>query len=154
MALDMHATARRANVAALDHVNIVTEDVEACRRFYVDVLGFEEGFRPPFDTPGLWLYLGEVPALHIVEVREAAPRNSGSIDHIAFRARNFDEFAARLEAHGIVYEDCAVPAMALHQIFCHDPHGIKIELNFEGRERPWATLEAERAAMRAAESAS
>jgi uncharacterized protein YwbE len=23
----------------------------------------------------------------------------------------------------------------------HDPHGIKVEFNFEGQDRPWSTLE-------------
>ena len=41
MALNMR-TGRLADIASLDHVNILTADVEACRRFYVDALGFEE----------------------------------------------------------------------------------------------------------------
>ena len=33
--------------------------------------------------------------------------------------------------------------MDLHQLFCFDPHGIKVEFNFEGQDRPWKTLEKE-----------
>lgn len=40
----------------LAHFSVRTTDVEASKRFYVDVLGFQEGFRPPFRFPGLWLY--------------------------------------------------------------------------------------------------
>ena len=141
-------TGKLADVAGLDHVNIRSGDLDACRRFYVDALGFEEGFRPPFNSRGIWLYLDGAPVIHVLEVNEAMPRNSGSIDHIAFRAHNFDKFTARLEANGIDYEDRAVPGMDLHQLFCFDPHGIKVEFNFEGQDRPWTTLEKEREATK------
>ncbi len=152
MAFDMR-TGKLADVASLDHVNIVTDDVAACRRFYVDALGFEEGFRPAFDTPGIWLYVGGEPVVHIVQVDKMPPKNSGSIDHIAFRAHNFEKFTARLDANGIAYEDREVPGMDLHQLFCYDPHGIKVEFNFQGQDRPWVTLEKEHQAMRAAAEA-
>ena len=42
MALDMK-TGKLADIASLDHVNILTPDVNQCRKFYVDTLGFEEG---------------------------------------------------------------------------------------------------------------
>lgn len=142
MALNMR-TGKLADISRLDHVNILTNDVDACRRFYVDALGFEEGYRPPFDFPGLWLYLDGAPVIHIIEVAKPLPGNSGNIDHIAFRAHNFDKFAAMLGAKGIAYEDRAVPGMEVHQIFCFDPHGIKVEFNFEGQDRPWATIEKE-----------
>lgn len=152
MALNMR-TGKLADIASLDHVNILTDDVAACRKFYIDALGFEEGFRPAFDVPGIWLYLEGAPVVHIIQVDKAPPKNSGSIDHIAFRAHNFDKFTARLTANGIDYEDREIPGMDLHQLFCYDPHGIKVEFNFEGQDRPWATVEKEHKAMRAAAKA-
>lgn len=142
MALNMR-TGKLADIAALDHVNILTDDVDACRRFYVDALGFEDGYRPAFDVPGLWLYLDGAPVVHIIEVKESLPKNSGSIDHIAFRAHNFDKFTANLRSNGIEFEDREIPGMDLHQLFCYDPHGIKVEFNFEGQDRPWSTIEKE-----------
>ena len=152
MAIDLR-TGKLADVATLDHVNIRTDDLEACRRFYVDALGFEEGMRPDFDSRGMWLYLGNAPVVHVVEVSEGLPGNSGSIHHIAFRAHNYDRFTARLAANGIEYTDRAVPGMDLHQVFCHDPHGIMVEFNFEGQDRPWATIAREHEAMQASAAA-
>lgn len=43
-------------IGKLDHFSIRTLDIEASRRFYTEVMGFKEGFRPPFKFPGLWLY--------------------------------------------------------------------------------------------------
>ena len=142
MAINMR-TGKLDEIATLDHVNIRTNDLDACRRFYVDALGFEEGYRPEFGVPGLWLYIGGAPVIHIFEVDETLPKNSGTIDHIAFRAHNFEKFTARLRSHGIEYEDLEIPGMELHQLFCFDPHGIKVEFNFEGQDRPWATIEKE-----------
>ena len=105
MALNMK-TGALADIDSLDHINILTKDVDKCRKFYVDGLGFEEGFRPKFDIPGLWLYLGYSPVIHIIEIVEALPNvlSSGCIDHIAFRAHNFDKFTARLNKHDIKWE--------------------------------------------------
>ena len=155
MALNMQ-TGKLADIASLDHINILTNDVDACRRFYVGGLGFEEGWRPEFPEPGLWLYLGYSPAIHIIETKAPVPahsgkigdgasvfgpKDSGAVDHIAFRAHNFEKFTARLDAHGIEWQDRAIPGMDLHQLFCYDPHGIKVEFNFEGQDRPWKTLQ-------------
>ena len=148
MALD-RKTGKLADIASLDHVNISTNDVNACRRFYVRGLGFAEGFRPPSDpTPGLWLYIGNSPVIHIVQVDKPLPKNSGAIDHVAFRAHDFEKFTARLDAHDIKWDDREIPGIDLHQLVCFDPHGIKVEINFEGRDRPWKTLERVRRDLR------
>ena len=142
MVLNMK-TGKLSNIASLDHVNILTKNIDKCRKFYVEGLGFEEGFRPLLDIPGLWLYLGDKPVIHIIEIAKPLPNvlSSGSIDHIAFRAHNFDKFIQRLDKHKIKWEDREIVGMDLHQLFCHDPHGIKVEFNFEGQDRPWSTLE-------------
>lgn len=141
MVLDMK-TGKVVDIASLDHVNISTNDLDACRRFYIQGLGFVDGFRPSADpTPGLWLYIGATAALHIVQVDKPLPKNSGAIDHIAFRAHDFEKLTARLDANDIKWDDREIPGIDLHQVICFDPHGIKVEINFVGRDRPWKTLE-------------
>ena len=53
----------------LDHFNIAAPWalLETVRNFYVDVLGFEEGPRPPFDRRGYWLYSDGKPLIHLIE---------------------------------------------------------------------------------------
>jgi hypothetical protein len=46
-------------VTRLAHYSIRTADLEQSRQFYTRIPGFREGFRPPFDFPGIWLYLGD-----------------------------------------------------------------------------------------------
>jgi|TARA_R110000765_G_scaffold47390_2_gene97358 catechol 2,3-dioxygenase-like lactoylglutathione lyase family enzyme len=122
------------NIAALDHINILTNDVEKCRNFYVDGLGFEEGFRPPMDIPGIWLYLAAHPVVHIIEMEETLSNTTGNIDHIAFRAYNFNTFTKNLNDKGIEWSDREIPSMDIRQLFVHDPHGVKIEFNFSTKE--------------------
>ena len=61
-------------VGMVDHFNIVISpsQVEDTLRFYKDVLGLKEGFRPTFGRPGWWLYAGDHPVLHI-SLKEIAP---------------------------------------------------------------------------------
>jgi len=51
---------------ALHHVTVKTDDLDATRDFYSEVLGLEVGFRPDLDFPGYWLYCGPVPVVHLV----------------------------------------------------------------------------------------
>ena len=141
-------------VGKLDHYSIRTLDVEASRRFYTEVMGFEVGFRPPFDFPGLWLYNGApYPAscgvVHIVGVDPDNPQGlkaylgdrelgsldgTGTVDHLAFVATGLADMRARLKCHGIEYRERTVPSLGLHQVFLEDPSSVTIELNYPAAE--------------------
>jgi extradiol dioxygenase family protein len=63
-------------LSALHHITVQTDDLEATRDFYRDVLGLKVGFRPDLDFPGYWLYCRDVPVVHLVPrvTRSAAVR--------------------------------------------------------------------------------
>ena len=141
-------------IGKLDHYSIRTLDLEASRRFYTDVMGFEVGYRPEFKFPGLWLYNGvsypeTTGVVHIIGVDPNSPeglkeylgdRNvaslngTGSVDHMAFRATGVAEMRQRLQQVGIAYRERTVPSLDLHQVFFEDPSGVTIELNYPGSE--------------------
>lgn len=120
-------------VHAVHHVNlrIAPHEIRALRDFYCDVLGLEEGWRPPFASKGYWLYAGGVPIVHLVEtgVGETRPRG-GAIDHVSFKCTNLDETTAQLQRHGIKYSVTHVPVTGDTQLFLHDPVGTGVELTF------------------------
>ena len=129
----------------LNHVLVMTRDLEATRDFYVDVLGLEDGYRPPFAFDGHWIYLGDRAVIHVAELRDyleerdlardgSADAATGSIDHIAFEATGLKDMIATLEQRGIAARHRKVPHLDLHQVFVHDPNGIRIELNYPARE--------------------
>lgn len=126
----------------LEHFLVLTEDIDATRDFYCRALGMRAGFRPPLGFPGHWVYLGDIPCIHIAEWRtytahsqeQGIPVSSraagtGPVDHIAFNAQDYDEVVGRLEKHGVQAERNEPPGAALRQLFLRDPNGVKIEIN-------------------------
>ena len=126
----------------LEHYLVLTDDLDGTRDFYRDALGLREGARPPLGFPGYWLYLGEVPCIHIAEwntyrahsiaagISVSAPApGTGALDHIAFNAADLGSVKTRLLAHRIAYAVNEVPAAGLTQLFLMDPNGVKIEIN-------------------------
>ena len=116
-------------ITGLDHANIYTADLPATRGFYVDILGLEEGFRPKVSVPGLWLYSGPNPILHVVEASEARTPK-GAIDHISFAVVDFDAVLGRLDEAGVAYRAIDIPDDLGRQAFVKDPNGVTIELTW------------------------
>ncbi|MDI3381212.1 VOC family protein [Xenophilus aerolatus] len=148
-------------VRKLAHYSVRTADLDASRRFYVDILGFRVGYRPPLDFPGLWLYQGgddaDYGVVHLIGTggegsgladylgeRGTPDAGTGALDHLAFMASGVDEFRDRLARAGVAYRDRTLPGLGLRQLFFVDPSGLTIELNFpavEARKVPAPTQE-------------
>ncbi|KAH0445339.1 VOC family protein [Paraburkholderia fungorum] len=120
----------------LDHATIVTADLDAARRFFVDVVGLTQGARPPFSIDGYWLYANGRPLIHLIDATVAAQvgRVAPRIDHIAFRLESADEWQAllqRLHATDTPYQLAEVPQMgpqqAELQLFVALAPGVVIE---------------------------
>jgi len=119
----------------LNHVLVLARDLETTRAFYENVLGLAVGPRPPFKFPGYWLYLGDRAVVHLADKSsDPGTADTGPIDHIAFEATGLEDMVARLEARAIPVRHRKVPDLGLHQIFVHDPNGVKIELNYPAAE--------------------
>jgi catechol 2,3-dioxygenase-like lactoylglutathione lyase family enzyme len=124
----------------LDHVNIITEDLDGTARFYQEVFGLERRNAPPPMLPDLaqWMHDGNGKAIfHLNSVdfprtypREVAPGPTGSIHHVALNCSGYDEMIARLSSRGLEHHCNTVAAISLRQIFAMDPNGVLLELNF------------------------
>jgi len=121
----------------LDHVTLVTPDLEGTCRFFRDIVGLEDGARPPFRVDGHWLYANGRPVIHLVDATEPARLPGGSpalvaprIDHVAFRVASGVEWHAlveRLAAHRVPYQLAEVPASAEVQLFVALAPGVVVE---------------------------
>ncbi len=127
----------------IEHYLVLSDDIEATKSFYCDLLGFEEGFRPAMRFPGYWLYLGEVPCIHIADwssyenygddagmTVSRHAQGTGPVDHIAFAGSDYEDMVRRLDGGNVEYQTNEVAEIGLRQVFVHDPNGLKIELNF------------------------
>lgn len=140
-------------IRKLGHYSIRTGDLEASRRFYTEVLGLREGFRPPFRFPGIWLYLGgdeaDFGVVHIIGIDRDDPQGlqeylgdrdetsltgTGAVDHVAFLATGLADMRARLAARGAPFTGRTVPSLGLYQLFVTDPSGVTVELNYQHDE--------------------
>ena len=130
-------------VNALDHVNIITGDLDGTSRFYAELLDLERRDGPPPLTPetAQWLHDKDGrPILHINSLdcvrtfdREVRPgAETGAIHHVALNCSGYDEIVGRLDARGAEYRTNLVAAIGLRQVFTADPNNVLLELNFFG----------------------
>ena len=138
----------------LNHYSIRSADLDACRRFYTEVLGLAVGPRPEFPCPGLWMYEGDTTlwanaVVHIIGIDrndpkglqdylgdrdDAALKGTGVVDHVAFFATGLVPMRERLKGLGIDARERTVPSLGLQQLFLDDPNGVVIELNYPAAE--------------------
>lgn len=128
-------------VEALDHVNIITPDMDGTITFYTTLLQLEARDGPPPFTPQdvRWLYDKEGRA--IIHINRAGAfqafardisigKATGALHHVALRCSGFDPMVERIQAMGLNYHYNDVPAVSLRQIFVTDPNDVLLELNF------------------------
>jgi catechol 2,3-dioxygenase-like lactoylglutathione lyase family enzyme len=124
------------SVGQLDHYNVSTRNLKATVEFYENILGLQNGARPPFDFPGAWLYSEGHPVLHLNDIsqteRQQRP-DSGVIDHVAFGSRGFEAMKKHLAGKSVPFRVNEVPNSTRRQIFLRDPNNVEIELNFDTR---------------------
>jgi catechol 2,3-dioxygenase-like lactoylglutathione lyase family enzyme len=121
---------------AMNHFTILTDDVPRTVAFYGDLLGLDDGPRPPFDFPGAWLYAGGVPILHVIGGKVRDDLRAGVIDHMAFTAHGLGATVAQLRARGIDYDMRRLVGREQWQLFFFDPNGARVELDFAAEEPP------------------
>ena len=129
-------------VEGLDHVNIITADLEGTVRFYAELLALEPRDGPPPLTHenARWMYDDSGRAVvHINTLecpraydRAVDPGPTGALHHVALRCSGYEELRAALIARGLDHRVNLVAAIGLRQIFVLDPNQVLLELNFFG----------------------
>ena len=123
-------------VSGLQHVLVLTDDLDATTSFYCDVLGLEIGERPSLPFPGYWLYGNATACVHVADRAQydahaaelgLSPKAS-PVDHVAFTADGWEELLERLAAAGVEVTTNAVPGSGVRQLFFVDPSGARVEL--------------------------
>lgn len=122
-------------IVGMNHFTILAEDPQATLDFYCGLLGLTDGHRPDLGFPGAWLHAGGPQAvLHIVFGRPLPSQRAGVIDHMAFSASDLKAVKARFEARGVKFDLRRQAGAGTWQLFCFDPNGARVELDFDAAE--------------------
>lgn len=122
-------------IVGMNHFTVIAEQEQATLDFYVGLLGMTVGHRPDLGFPGAWLYAGGPQAvLHVYFDRPVPVQRAGVIDHMAFSASGLKAVKARFDECAIKYDLRQQAGAGTWQLFCHDPNGAKVELDFDAAE--------------------
>lgn len=116
----------------LDHVAIRTTRFPELLEFYTSILGLTAGPRPNFPFDGAWLYLGELPVVHLVAV--SSTENVASppvgLEHFAFLGEDESALRAKLAQAGVPYAERTLDEWGLAQLVFRDPDGNRLHVDF------------------------
>ncbi len=126
----------------LNHVTVISSDVEASKRFYCGVLGMEEVRLPPsFTHATTWFRKGNA-EIHLVALPDAsqqpgdppthveADRDVSRSRHLALAVRDLGEAERVLRERGVEVVLGPRPrGDGVDQMFCYDPDGHLVELH-------------------------
>lgn len=132
----------------INHVLVRTTHLKNMSQFLTQIVGLEEGFRPPFDFSGTWLYSNDKPLVHLVEINSdnngqsdylgqqssGAEIGLGAVDHIAFSGSNYPQLIKHLKQQKIKYFERTLPLTGEHQVFAEGPDGLRLEMLFKADE--------------------
>ncbi len=123
-------------ITGMNHFTVLSSDLDKSKRFYLAILGLQEGYRPPMNSEGAWLYATDQnhSILHIMAERPMPEQVSGVIDHMAFTASDLQSVINTLKQHNMTYKLNRMKELGTWQLFFHDPDGAKIELDFSASE--------------------
>jgi len=128
-------------VSAIDHVNVLTDDLDKTANFYADVLGLKRGesVGAAMGYKGAWMFDDAgFPIVHIglkTPERDYGPDHivgapTGALHHVAFRCSGFESAKERLAGLGLAFNAMERPEVTFRQITLKDPNNINLELNF------------------------
>lgn len=118
-------------IKKLDHVNLLTPNLEAMVAFYQHTLNLDVGWRPDFDIGGAWLYCQDHPIIHLVDQPDSAGKPAGRIEHFALTGGDRAQLFANLEQADIAYDIVDIPGADAESINFEDPDKNHIEVIFK-----------------------
>lgn len=121
----------RPSHAGLRHLALNARDLDAMKRFYVDVLGFAVEWEPDADNVYLSSGIDNL-ALHRVTSDGSRSGDGQSLDHLGLivrSAQDVDQWAAYLESRGVTID--AQPRThrdGARSCYFRDPDGNRVQL--------------------------
>ena len=128
-------------VSGIDHVNILTDNLDKTAQFYERLMGLTRTGNPAIAQgfKGAWMRDSHGNAIvHLVWKDPQMDRYEGyvpgestnAVHHVAFKCTGFDKTIVRLEEMDVPYRVNDLQHLGLRQVFVADPNAVNIELNF------------------------
>jgi len=114
---------RRPRTLGFAHMLLQVADIEASRRFYIDLLGFTERTAKPLADGRPF-----VPFHQGIALTTGGPGKPLQIDHMAFRVHDVQGLAARLRRANVRFFQELHDGIYGRTIYVADPDGNKVEL--------------------------
>ena len=113
-------------VTGMKHVALVVEDLAACERFYVELLGYEVEWRP--DRDNLYITCGaDNVALH-----RGKASGGGALDHFGIlvsKPEHVDAWFEFLRAHDVPIDvEPKTHRDGARSFYCFDPAGNRLQM--------------------------
>lgn len=113
----------------INHVLILTTDLQVMECFWTTLIGLQVGKRPPFPFNGVWIYSDNRPLIHIAEQAESSFGN-GAIAHVAIEGSDYKSLIKRLNTNTYLYTEKVVPLSGERQVFIVGPDNLIVEMLF------------------------
>ena len=118
------------NFQSIHHISFVISNLKSSFVFYNEVLELEvDEKRPNLSFDGYWFAINETQQIHLLLVDNfdpvKRPEHGGRDRHAAFRVKNIDQIALRLDTYKISY---TLSQSGRRALFVRDPDGNTLEL--------------------------
>jgi catechol 2,3-dioxygenase-like lactoylglutathione lyase family enzyme len=124
-------------IHGMNHFTVIAEDLDRTLAFYTGLLGLQQSAASGPRLPRRLALRAMAGRSCTCTPTDRCPRErAGVIDHMAFSARGLKDMKARFDAQGVPYDLRQQKGAGTWQLFCHDPNGAKVELDFDASEKP------------------
>ncbi len=117
-------------VTGLAHIGVKVKDIEASKKFYTELLGFQIDDENDLGRVKL-AFLSNGNCLIELISADSVPSEPGQIDHICVEVEGIDELVAELKGKGIAFDGDVSYSAAIRggikNIFFKGPDGERIE---------------------------
>lgn len=127
MSHDNAAATSQPRPLGFAHMLMQVRDIDAARRFYVEVLGFNVRQAKPLADGRPF-----VPFQQGLALTTGGPGSSPQIDHVAFKVHDVRGLAARCRSANVAFKQDLHDGIYGLTIYVTDPDGTTIELFEEG----------------------
>jgi glyoxylase I family protein len=117
------------NIVSLNHASLIVANLDVSLKFYSEVLGLQQVYRPDLGFPGAWFQLGGQ-QIHLLELENpdpitGRPIHGGRDRHVALNALALTPVQEALNRAGVFY---TMSISGRRALFCRDPDGNAVEI--------------------------